>query len=317
MNYEMNVTLANELLNLRKLERAELKGIYVDAIINFDFYETSYKGSEFIILSPKKKDRYSPLQYANISKRLTHIIGKPIVFLFDNLVYYERNRMLKRGVYFIVSRKYAFLPFLIINSHTTESSRRSSLTPVAQYILLYHLQETSLDGKTYQEIERITPYKYITITRAIKLLKQLSLCELHRVVNNSITVHFIADNRVLWERALPYLINPVKEVWFCDKIRIDNELFVSSYNALAYYTSLNPDYTNMVAIEKENFKDIKNKNLLDGLNKIDGDTKIEVWEYTPISQKKVVDQLSLYITLKNDKDARVEKELEIMINKLW
>jgi len=30
-----------------------------------------------------------------------------------------------------------------------------------------------------------------------------------------------------------------------------------------------------------------------------------------------VDKLSLYMTLKNDSDARVENELEIMINELW
>ena len=62
---------------------------------------------------------------------------------------------------------------------------------------------------------------------------------------------------------------------------------------------------------------MKNNNLLYGLNKMDGHIKIEVWEYPPIRLKKVVDKLSLYMTLKNDSDARVENELEIMINELW
>ena len=317
MGKEMNVILADERLNLRKMERSELKGVYTDAVLSFNFFATNYKGCEFILLAPKKKDRYTPMQYSNISKRISDTLGKPIAFLFDDLIYYERNRMLSRGVYFIVSNKYAFLPFLIINARTAEVSEKSSLTPVAQYILFYHLQIMSLDGKTYKDIEKFVPYKYITITRAIKVLEQFSLCELRRVADGPITVHFTADERELWNKAQPYLINPIKEVWYCDDIRADNKLCVCSYNALAHYTSLNPDHTQMFAFEKEPFKEMKNCNLLYGLNKMDGYIKIEVWEYPPIGPKKVVDKLSLYMTLKNDSDARVENELEIMINELW
>ena len=175
----------------------------------------------------------------------------------------------------------------------------------------------SLKKQTYKDIEKFVPYKYITITRAIKVLEQFSLCELRRVADGPITLHFTVDERELWNKAQPYLINPIKEVWYCDDIRADNELCVCSYNALAHYTSLNPDHTQMFAFEKEPFKEMKNCNLLYGLNKMDGHIKIEVWEYPPIGHKKVVDKLSLYMTLKNDSDARVENELEIMINELW
>lgn len=317
MEKEMNIILADERLNLRKLERSELKGVYADAVLSFNFYETSYKGCGFLLLAPKKQDRYTPMQYSNISKRIGDTLGKPVAFLFDNLIYYERNRMLSRGVYFIVSGKYAFLPFLIINAHTAEAPRKSSLTPAAQYILFYHLQVMSLDGKTYKHIEKFVPYRYLTISRALKVLEQFSLCELRRDSGGSIAVHFMADNKALWEQAQPYLINPIKEVWYCDDICSDDELCACSYNALAQYTSLNPDQTLMFAFEKEAFKVLKSNNIFYGLNRMDGTAKIEVWEYPPIGLKKIVDKLSLYMTLKNDSDARVENELEIMINEIW
>lgn len=317
MGKGINVILADERLELRKMERSELKGVYTDAVLSFNFYETSYKGCGFLLLAPKKKDRYTPMQYSNISKRINDTLGKPVAFLFDDLVYYERNRMFSRGVYFIVSDKYAFLPFLVINARTAEVSGKSSLTPVAQYILFYHLQAMSLDGKTYKDIERFVPYKYVTISRAMKALEQFSLCELKRESGGSITVRFLSDDRALWEKALPYLINPVREIWYCDDIRSDDELCVCSYNALAHYTSLNPDHTLMFAFEKEAFKEMKSENIFSGLNKMDGAAKIEVWEYPPVGLKKVVDKLSLYMTLKNDSDARVENELEIMIGEIW
>ena len=317
MEKEINVILADERLNIRKMERSELKGIYADVVLSFNFYATSYKGCEFILLAPKKKDRYTPMQYSNISKRISDTLGKPIAFLFDDLVYYERNRMFRRGVYFIVSDKYAFLPFLVINARTSEVSEKSSLTPVAQYILFFHLQIMSLDGKTYKDIERFVPYKYITISRAMKVLEQFSLCNLRRDAGGAITVHFTADNKALWEKAQPYLINPIKEVWYCDDIHTNNELCVCSYNALSQYSSLNPDHMHMFALEKEPFKEMKCNNVFFGLNKMDGMIKIEVWEYPPIGLKKLVDKLSLFMTLKNDSDARVENELDIMMNEIW
>ena len=317
MKKEINVILADERLSLRKLERTELKGVYTDTVLSFNIYATSYKGSEFILLSPKKKDRYTPLQYSNISRRVSDALGKPAAFLFDNLVYYERNRMLNRGVYFIVSDKYAYLPFLIINARTNEVSEKSSLTPVAQYILFYHLQGMSLDGKTYKDVERYIPYKYVTITRAVKVLEQFSLCELRRGSDGSMIIHFIADDRKLWETAVPYLINPIKDTMYCDDIRTEDELCVCSYNALAQYTSLNPEQMHMFALDKVAFKEMESKNCFWGLNKMDGNAKIEIWEYPPICSKNVVDKLSLYMTLKDDSDPRVENELEIMINELW
>ena len=202
MGKEMNVILADERLNLRKMARSELKGVYTDAVLSFNFFATNYKGCEFILLAPKKKDRYTPMQYSNISKRISDTLGKPIAFLFDDLIYYERNRMLSRGVYFIVSDKYAFLPFLIINARTAEVSEKSLLTPVAQFILFYHLQIMSLDGKTYKDVEQFVPYKYITISRALKVLEQFSLCELKRDSGGAITVHFMADVPPLFSESL-------------------------------------------------------------------------------------------------------------------
>lgn len=52
-------------------------------------------------------------------------------------------------------------------------------------------------------------------------------------------------------------------------------------------------------------------------NRVDGDIIIEVWKYLPLGKDGYVDKLSLYLTLMEDLDPRVEKELEIMLNTIW
>lgn len=55
----------------------------------------------------------------------------------------------------------------------------------------------------------------------------------------------------------------------------------------------------------------------DRVKRLRDEQRIEIWSYPPLSVNGVVDELSLYLTLKDDEDPRVEKELENMMNKIW
>ncbi len=115
MGKGMNIILEGEKLTLRKMEQPELKNIDTKIMLSFDFYIAKYKDCEFILLEPTKKEcnRYRLTWYSNISKHANDILGKPVAFLFDNLIYNDENIMPNnRGVYFIYSNEYAFLPFL-------------------------------------------------------------------------------------------------------------------------------------------------------------------------------------------------------------
>ena len=79
------------------------------------FYAAEYNGCEFVLLEPNEKgsNRYTLTQFSNLSKAVNDVLGKPIAFLFDHRIYHEENLMPNnRGVYFIYSDEYAFLPFL-------------------------------------------------------------------------------------------------------------------------------------------------------------------------------------------------------------
>ena len=113
MEKEMNIILEGVKLEIHKMERPELKGIYTKAILGFDFYAAKYKDCEFILLEPQNKEccRYSMKLYAAISKWISEALGKPVAYFFDYRIsdIWKPNN---RGVYFILSDSYAFLPFL-------------------------------------------------------------------------------------------------------------------------------------------------------------------------------------------------------------
>jgi hypothetical protein len=55
-------------------------------------------------------------------------------------------------------------------------------------------------------------------------------------------------------------------------------------------------------------------------NEIEGNYRIEIWKYPTTmpcqSNGRIVDKLSLYLSMKDEPDARIEKELELLIEEM-
>ena len=54
------------------------------------------------------------------------------------------------------------------------------------------------------------------------------------------------------------------------------------------------------------------------MNKQHGDYRIEIWKYNPalLSKGEQVDRLSLYLSLKDSDDERVQKECDTLIDEM-
>lgn len=72
------------------------------------------------------------------------------------------------------------------------SSRKipSQLTPVAQYLLLYHLQVESIAGKSTKAIASLMPYSYESVSLGLTCLSDLGLCVKAALDSRSKTVSF-------------------------------------------------------------------------------------------------------------------------------
>lgn len=315
-----NITMAGIKVGLRLLEKGELKGIPIDAALGYHFYEAQFSGHPFLLLEAKNQRKLAPLQYLRLAGHIQAIKGLPCVFLFQSLPTYERNRLIERGVYFVVGDKYVFLPFLLVNAREAKAVKTDKLLPAAQYLLLYHLQVRDLTGESLMTLEQILPYKYVTLSRAVRQAEAMGLLECHAGAAGEKILHLLPDKEQLWLEAEPLMRNPVKTIHFVDE-KPDGSL-LCGINALAGYSSLNPEDCPAYAISEEQYRKLKKEGRLQGLNPVEGNVKIEVWKYPPIpmgqqGDTKVVDKLSLCLTLKNEQDPRVQKELEHLMRTIW
>ena len=316
-----NIFIAGQKLDIVKMSKSELKGLYLDLLLGFDYYRVKFNNDIFCLLKSKRESKEAPTVYKKLSKSIENILEKPVVFLFDSLEYYERNRMIGKEVYFVVSDKYAFLPYLIINAKPEKSKHTNKLSPAAQYLLLFHLQTNGIDNWSINQIKtHIADYNYIALTRAVVCLENAGLCRTEKGSKKEKHIIFDCSRKELWEKAQPFLISPIKKILYCDTLP-KGDFIQSRVSALAHYTNINPDDCTSLALTDKEYRNIEAQLKTYGLNPIEGRVCIEIWQYPAITNgallKNYVDKLSLYLTLKDEKDPRLEKELELMITDLW
>ena len=310
----MKIEIDGKKLLLEKISKeAVRKAVRIpDVWIHYALHKTEYMGESMIIMESIVENNFTPMRLKHLSDAVSEAYGVPAVMYFQRLEYYQRQRLRERGLYFIIGNTYVSLPSLIINRKMIDKKPVHMLTPVAQYLLLYHLQVASLTNKTARELEQITPFLYTTLTRAINVLVELHLCEIKLDGARFKHLIFIDDKKALWELAKPYLINPISNVSYTDKLTIDYVWPIAGINALSHYSMLNPEQMQTYALTEAEAKQLQTSGAVD-FNPIDGAYRLEKWLYPPIAKDGYVDRLSLALTLKEDDDPRVEKEVKHII----
>lgn len=311
------INILHRKIRLDTCNKERLKGISVGEKLSYTFYEGKYQDTTMMFLEPRKGNP-TPKECEITSGRIMALLGVPVVFILKPGPTYERQRLTDKGVYFVMSDKYAHLPMLIALEKTSDRKTASMLTPVAQYILLYHLQEKSLEGLSAKEIAKQIPYSYESTTLGITCMEDLGLCEKVLAGQRTKQIHFTKKGFELWRNAEAFFISPLEQRIYCDALHSKKKFPVCGVNALAHYTWLNPDPEKMFMLTNKEYRTLKNSGILENPNAYDGSIIIEVWKYPAIvsasENVQWVDRLSLAITLAKENDPRIEKEVERMIN---
>ena len=61
------IIIAGQNILLTSLKKEDLKGVYIDAIVRFNFYRGELNDNPFILLEHKKSENLRPLQYKGSS----------------------------------------------------------------------------------------------------------------------------------------------------------------------------------------------------------------------------------------------------------
>lgn len=316
---------------VKPLAKSNLDKLPIYIQETFKLYLTDFLDTEIILAELKNKAELSVQQTEKQVQQIKSLLNKKVVFVLENVQAYNRKRLIEKGINFIVPGKQLYLPALLIDLresfvHPKTRQKSEKLLPSAQFLLIYHIihrdQQWKQEEHPFKEIAQELSYTPMAITNAIENLKYHELVEVNGEKEKFIRYRYDRDElwKIVNEQKL--LINPVLKTVFVDEKPKDIFLLNSNASALPEYTDLNPSKQEYYAIEKSVFYDLQKSNELVNPNEDEGKYALEVWKYDPLTlvdefpnDMAVVDPLSLYMSMKDSKDERIEMALDQIIEK--
>jgi hypothetical protein len=158
----------------------------------------------------------------------------------------------------------------------------------------------------------------MTMSRAFDELENVGVGE-HSVKGKERYLHFQQSARDLWEQTLPFMRSPARKKL---NILIEEKAHPAiraGLSALAHYSMLAEPRNPVFAFGSDEWKTWNRRHAITELTAPEpGSWEIELWGYSPeqFATEGFVDRLSLYLSLKDNNDERVEAALEEMMEKI-
>lgn len=280
---------------------------------SYQLYGAEILGKK-VILALDSTREHTPLQTEKARKSISTKLLCPVIFVFPEIASYNIRRLVERRVDFIIPDKQMFMPTMMIDLKEPKAINKDikeKIHPLAQVLLLWQMEKGGLQGITMTEIASKSEVSYATVNRAVRWLRENGLVSLSDDKEKKIC--FVSQGKSLWNKAQPLLASPVERAVYTDEESQD--LPESGFNALSEYSMLNRETQDCFAVGKE---ELKEKNLY--TDKSFGNTRLEIWRYNPrlLATGNIVDPLSLYLSLRDHEDERIQMELDTLIeNVKW
>lgn len=311
------------------MDKHQLGGLPFYIGQSYDFESLRLFNRELLLIKPIHEEE---LNIQQVSKNIDLIRREwptrlPVLVLKEiNAI--NRKRLIGKAINFIVPDKQMFLPDMLIDLQESFASKKrasdETLTPSAQFLLLYHLlhkHNWSLEANSFKAIAEKFSYTAMTITKAADSFRYLELADISGYKEKYI--RFRLERQELWQDALKrkLLSDPVLKRFYVDEEPKNTYMLMSNASALPEYSDMNPSRQKYFAMAKATYYALP-KNTWKNANEHEGNYCIEVWKYDPLllvndlnSDSSVVDPLSLYLSLRDNKDERTEMALEQIIER--
>ena len=315
---------------LESLKRDYLHGLPYFLVNAYRFFDCELFGRRVVFAQPNQKET-TPAEFAQQVVRLQKHFEVPVVLLLLRIESYQRNRLVQMGVPFVVPKRQLFIPQLMIDLRDHFPRLASKVTKhisaSAQLVVLYHLLVKDVGSFSLRELARRTGYSAMTLTNVQDELEGCGLCEVEKV-GRSKYLRFKSKGGKLWKNALPLLRSPVRSV---KPLReCSAKLMKAGISALSEYTHINPDNMPVYAVKENVFKKIlMNGEAVVVPSRDEAVVMVELWSYDPevvdlsdsalcphggeLERNQIIDKLSLFLTLKDNLDERVQGKLKELL----
>ena len=289
----------------------------------FQYAKMKFHKESFLLI--KEKRRGSLNSFVTQARTIGRKASMDVILVFSKLSDNEKKQLLQARVPFVDFKGNLFFPplGLALNANGDVEVFKE-LTPSEQLTWIAFLLTKGQKVVDVDLLSQITGLPNSTIYRCLRTFKTLNWLN---KPNKLYTYN--ASKKELFLKSESFLFNPIKKRLLLSdfdlkKIQSDSRLLYGGTYALSYLTFLSEsDENSSYVISQRQFNKLSlplSQHVLEG-------KALEIWRYSPFVSEfwndfketqdgQFVDPISLYLTLKDDDDPRVEEEVEALKNNI-
>jgi hypothetical protein len=284
----------------------------------YDFYKTNIRHKQYVLLVPKTDKEISPAtirKHIDMAKERLH---EDVVFICPWISSYNRRRLIEYKVPFVVPGNQMYLPDLMIDLREhflSERKTKNQFSPSTQAAVLYMLYHFRTQPFMPSKLAKQLGYSNMAMTRSFDELEAVELGQID-LEGRQRLLRIPIDRRQFWEKALAYLKTPVRQTVWLRVIPDPLRQVKAGQTALSYYSMLAQPKHGTFAVEKKDWDFYRSQHDIEELKfEEDADFQLQIWNYPPglFAEEGIADKLSLYLSLNDNPDERIQGALEAMM----
>lgn len=287
----------------------------------YNFYEMNILGKQCVLM--EIIDEVPNIdQLQKHIKQIENLTKGHLVLFYKNITRYRRKSLIKNRIAFVLEDGQMYLPFLGLDLKKVQEivekdiKRFTIPAQIAYLYFLYHKDEVV----NMTEFADKMGFNKMTASRALNDLYHANLItyKIGGKTGRSKEYKRITDPDY-YMYGKEYLKTPVRKT-----IHVKTKplgALTAGFDALAELSMINPPSHPILAVDKNRLKKeqieiVENKDLIKDSQLVE----LQLWDYNPklFADKRHVDLLSLYVSLEEEADERVEQALEeVLRGEAW
>jgi hypothetical protein len=283
------------------------------------FYAVEILDQRFLLMVTREQIQQTP---ASIKKQLVavrNVWDGETIFVSARVSAYDRKRLIEQKVSFVIPGNQIYLPMLgmDLREHFRKQKEiKHKFSPSTQAVVLNALLNPETMVYTPVKLAVQLGYAAMTLTRAFDELEALGVGEV-KVKGRERVLYLEGSQEVLWNTTKQYMRNPIRKIhWVGPQNFAVGGGVKTGLSALSSYSMLSEPKQKTFAFSFEGWKILQQETeIVEVPSNEEEANRVEVWYYAPrlFAKNDIVDRFSLFLSLKDDKNERVQLALDEMM----
>jgi DNA-binding MarR family transcriptional regulator len=287
----------------------------------YEFYKTNIHQKDYVLLVSRTDREISPATIRKHVDMVKEKLHEEVIYICPWISSYNRRRLIEYKVSFVVPGNQMYLPDLMIDLREhflSERKTKNQFSPSTQAVILSILYHFGDQPFIPSQLAKQLGYSNMAMTRSFDEIESAGLGRMDNQGRQR-RLWIQTDRRQFWKKTLSYLKTPVRQTIWLRGMPDPLQQVKAGQTALSHYTMLAPSKYVTFAVEKKDWDFYRRQHDIEELKfKEDADFQLQIWSYPPglFAEGGIADKLSLYLSLSDNHDERIQGALETMMESI-